>query len=151
MTATTPSALPAAPDMSLELAERLLGGVRAEAAASGVGLAAVVVDRGGNLVAAARMDGSQLGAFSLANDKAYTAVAFGHPTGAWAESSTPGGSDWGLAGTLGGRAIVFAGGLPVYADGALIGAVGASGAASTVDAHCVRTAIAAAGLQSEHP
>lgn len=137
-----------APDMSLELAEIMLRGVRDAASAVGELLAAAVVDRGGNLVAAVRMDGAQLGASSLALDKAYTAAAFGQPTGAWAQSSTPGASDWGLAATLGGRAVVFAGGIPVYAEGQLIGGIGASGAASTVDECCAAKAVAAAGLST---
>jgi glc operon protein GlcG len=134
------------PDMSLLLAEQLLTGVQRAAREEGVSLAAAVVDRGGNVVASARMDRAQLGAMSLAQDKAYTAVAFGHPTGAWAVSSQPGESDWGLGGTLGGRAVVFPGGVPVFAAGELIGAVGVSGAASLVDEQCAELAIKAAGL-----
>lgn len=136
------------PDMSLPVARGLVDGVCRAAERAGVRLAAVVVDRGGNLVAAARMDTAQLGAMSLASDKAATAVAFGHPTRAWSEVSRPGGSDWGLAGTLGGRAIVFPGGLPVFLGPDLIGAVGVSGAAADVDEHCAAQAIAALGLAS---
>jgi uncharacterized protein GlcG (DUF336 family) len=134
------------PDMSLEIADRLLAGVRRLAEQEGVRLAAVVLDRGGNLVAAARMDAAQLGATSLAADKAYTAAAFGQPTSAWAESSAPGGSDWGLGSTLGGRAVVFPGGVPIYADGTLIGALGVSGAASVTDAQCADSAVTEAGF-----
>lgn len=136
------------PDMSLELAEQLLNEVTRHAAEQRLRLAAAVVDRGGNLVAAARMDLAQLGAMSIALDKAHTAASFGHPTRAWAEVSAPGGTDWGLAGTLGGRAIVFPGGLPLYADATLIGALGVSGAASEIDDLCAAKAVAAAGLAS---
>ena len=136
------------PDMSLELADLLLDAVQRSAREQRVRLAAAVVDRGGNLVAAIRMDHAQLGAMSVALDKAHTAVSFGHPTRAWAQVSTPGGTDWGLAGTLGGRAIVFPGGLPIFADATLIGAVGVSGAASDVDELCAATAVTAAGLAS---
>lgn len=134
------------PDMSLDLARRLLAELESEAQAAGVSLAGVVVDRAGCPVAAIRMDGAQLGAVPLATDKAYTAVAFGHPTSRWAQASAPGGPDWGLGATLGGRAVVFPGGCPVYADGALVGALGVSGAASTVDERCAEKAIAATGL-----
>lgn len=134
--------------MSLELAEQILTGLKSEAAAVGERLAVVVVDRGGNPVAALRMDGAQLGAHSLASDKAYTAVAFGLPTGAWASTSTPGAGDWGLAGTLAGRAVVFPGGVPVYLDGQLIGGVGVSGAKSVVDEACAEKAVVSAGLST---
>jgi glc operon protein GlcG len=135
-----------APDMSLAVAAALLDGVTEHADGEGIRLAAAVVDRGGNLVASLRMDNAQLGAMSLACDKAVTAVSFGHPTRAWADSSAPGGSDWGLAHTLGGRAVVFPGGVPVFADGVLVGALGVSGAASDVDEKCALGAVQSAGL-----
>ncbi len=136
------------PDMSLEVAERLLDGVRAEAVARGLSLAAVVVDRGGNTVASIRMDGAQLGAGSLALDKAVTAASFGFPTSAWTTSSAPGGSDWGLSHTLGGRAIVFPGGIPVFSSAHLVGALGVSGAASEVDEACAVHAVQTHGLDT---
>lgn len=140
------SALVMTHDMSLAIAEGLLAGVKRDAEAKGVLLAAAVVDRGGNLVASMRMDHAQLGAGSLALDKAVTAISFGYPTSAWCESSAPGGSDWGLAHTLSGRAIVFPGGVPVFASSELVGALGVSGAASEVDEACARNAVAAIGL-----
>jgi glc operon protein GlcG len=133
--------LMAVSDMSLEVAERLIARVQTEALARDVRLAAAVVDRGGNLVASARMDHAQLGAGSLALDKAVTAVSFGFPTSAWTASSAPGGSDWGLAHTLAGRAIVFPGGVPVFFGEDLVGAVGVSGAASEVDEACAVIAV----------
>mgnify|MGYP001148483382 CR=1 FL=1 len=135
-------------DVSLATAQRLIEEVRAESARAGLLLAAGVVDAGGNLVAAARMDGAQLGALGLAIDKAYTAVSFGFPTSAWTQSSAPGGSDWGLAATLGGRAVVFPGGVPLYREGTLVGAIGVSGAASVHDEACARAAVAACGLET---
>lgn len=135
-------------DVSLEAAQRLIAAVHAECGRRGVRLAAAVVDAGGNLVACGRMDGAQLGALAIATDKAYTAVAFGFPTGAWVESSAPGGSDWGLGHTLGGRAVVFPGGIPLYSDGELVGGLGASGAASAVDEACALAAAAACGFEA---
>lgn len=134
-------------DVSLSAAQGLIAEVHAECARRSVRLAAAVVDAGGNLVACGRMDGSQLGALSIATDKAYTAVAFGLPTGAWIESSAPGGSDWGLGSTLGGRAVVFPGGVPLFLDGELVGALGVSGTASTVDEACAVAAAAAVGFE----
>ena len=136
------------PDMSLSLAEALLDGVKKEATAAGCALSAVVVDRAGHPVASCRMDGAQLGAASIASDKAYTAAAFGRPTAAWSESSAPAGPDWGMAGALGGRCIVFPGGLPVFSGQHLIGAVGVSGAASSIDQTCAENAIHSTGLTS---
>lgn len=143
-----PTPLVVSPDMSLAVATALLDGVAGHADGAGIRLAAAVVDRGGNLVASMRMDNAQLGAMSLALDKAFTAVSFGHPTRAWSTSSAPGGSDWGLAHTLGSRAVVFPGGVPVFADGALVGGLGVSGAASDTDEKCAIGAVLSAGLSA---
>jgi uncharacterized protein GlcG (DUF336 family) len=142
------AALVVTADMSLAIAQALLAGVQAEATRRAVRLAASVVDRGGNVVASARMDHAQLGAASLAHDKAVTAVSFGHPTAAWSHSSAPGGSDWGLAHTLGGRAIVFPGGVPVFCGHELIGGLGVSGAAAAVDEACAEAALTSVALRS---
>ena len=136
------------PDMSHEVAQRLVSAVHAAAEEHGVRLAAAVVDRGGNVVVAARMDGAQLGAMSLGIDKAFTAVSFGHPTSMWAASSTPGASDWGLGTTLGGRAIVFPGGVPLYSEGNLVGGLGVSGAAASTDESCAEAAAEACDLRT---
>jgi uncharacterized protein GlcG (DUF336 family) len=135
--------------MSLDTALALLEAVRRAADDKGVLLAVAVVDRGANLVASLRMDGAQLGAGSLALDKAVSAVAFQQPTSAWVTSSAPGGSDWGLAGTLRGQAIVFPGGVPIFADNELVGGIGISGAASSVDESCAVAAVTELGLEQE--
>lgn len=135
-------------DVSAAMAQKLIEAVHNECQRRNIRLAAAVLDSGGNLVAAARMDDCQLGALGLAADKAYTAVSFGASTSAWVERSAPGGSDWGLGMTLSGRAIVFPGGVPLFQEGQMIGALGVSGAASTVDEACALAAIAACGLEA---
>ena len=132
--------------LPLDLAQQILAGVRAEAERRGAAMGAAVVDAGGNLVASVRMDGAQLVALPLATDKAYTAVALDAPTETWADSTTPGGADWGMASALGGRLVVFAGGLPVRLHGVLAGGVGVSGSAAAVDRACAEAGLAAAGL-----
>lgn len=134
------------PSVSLDLALRILDGVRVAARERGVALAACVVDPGGNVVAAIRMDGAQLVAAPLAADKAWTAMAAGAPTERWAEMTAPGGSDWGLSSAIGGRFVVFPGGLPIRVAGDLVGGLGVSGAAGSVDRACGEAGLAAAGL-----
>ena len=104
-------------DVGVDLALRILGHVRETAAGMGLALAGVVTDRGGHVVASCRMDGAPLGALPIATDKAYTAALWGMRTGDMAEATLPGGGDWGFANTIGGRMIVFAGGVPIEADG----------------------------------
>ena len=131
--------------VSLEAALALLAAVREEASARGLALAMAVVDDGGNVVASARMDGAALGAMPLAVGKAYTAVLWDTPTGAFAASTQPGGDDWGWNATDR-RIVVYAGGIPLHVDGGLVGGVGASGATAAEDEACVVAAVQAVGL-----
>jgi uncharacterized protein GlcG (DUF336 family) len=132
--------------IDLESALRLLEEVRAEAARQGLLVAVAVADRGGNAVASARMDGAALGAMTLAVDKAYTAVLWEVPTGEFMASTQPGGADWGFNTTTGGRVVVYAGGLPIFADGELVGGLGVSGGTGEQDEACARAALTALGL-----
>jgi uncharacterized protein GlcG (DUF336 family) len=133
-------------EVGIQLAQALLDAARAKAEQMGLAISAAVVDCGGQLVAAIRMDGAQICAMPLAIDKAYTAVACGMPTSAWADRTQPGGRDWGLNTALGGRLIAFAGGRPLHADSSLIGAIGVSGAAAAQDEVIVNAAVESAGL-----
>jgi uncharacterized protein GlcG (DUF336 family) len=129
---------------SLELLER----VRAEAEARSLELSTCVVDAGGHVIASQRMDGAALGAMRLAVGKAYTAVLWGSRTGDFMASTQPGGPDWGWNSTDAGI-VVYAGGLPLYSDGMLVGGVGASGATAAEDEACVAAAVAALGFATD--
>jgi uncharacterized protein GlcG (DUF336 family) len=131
--------------LSLELALDLVARVRAEATARQLALAVAVVDPGGGPIASQRMDGAALGAMELAAGKAYTAVLWATPTAEFARSTQPGGADWGWN-TTDPRIVVYAGGIPLLADGELVGGLGASGGTAEQDAECVSTAARALGL-----
>jgi uncharacterized protein GlcG (DUF336 family) len=133
--------------LSLALALELLAAVRSEAQSRELALAVCVVDTGGHVIASQRMDGAALGAMRLAVGKAYTAVLWGTRTGDFTESTQPGGADWGWN-TTDDRIVVYAGGLPLVADGGLVGGVGASGGAADEDEACVAAAARALGLSS---
>jgi glc operon protein GlcG len=132
---------------SLEQALELLERVRVEAAPRSLSLAMCVVDAGGHVIASQRMDGCALGAMQLAYGKAYTAVLWGTSTGEFTASTQPGGADWGWI-TTDSRIVVYAGGVPLFADGELVGGLGASGGTADQDEECVTTAAEAAGFAS---
>ena len=131
----------------LDAALELLAAARTEAERRGLAIAAVVTDPGGNLVAASRMDGAPFGVVTVALDKAYTSVAFGVPSGDWAESTAPGAPDWGFQGALGGRMAVYPGGVPLVRDGVIVGAIGVSGGEGHEDLACAEAAAAALGME----
>jgi cob(I)alamin adenosyltransferase len=130
---------------SLELALQLLERVRTEAAARGLALAMCVVDAGGHVLAAQRMDGAALGAMRLAEGKAYTAVLWGTRTADFTESTQPGGADWGWN-TTDDRIVVYAGGIPLIVEGRLVGGLGASGGLADEDEACVVAAAQSLGF-----
>jgi len=86
-----------------------------------------VVDEGNNLVAFARMDGAWLGSIDIAQGKAYTARAFDMGTDALAPMCQPGEPLFGIHASNQGRPVIFPGGVPLKADGGVVGAIGASG------------------------
>ena len=134
--------------ITLEAALELLLNVRKAANVVSRNLAMVVVDIGGRVVVAQNMDGSQISAMRLAEDKAFTAVACGAPTEAWSDCSKPDGSDWGLALSAGGKFIVFPGGLPIKINGVLLGGLGVSGGPAEIDRSCGASALIATGFDS---
>jgi uncharacterized protein GlcG (DUF336 family) len=117
----------------------------AHAEESGVLIAVVVVDVSGGVVALERMDGAPFVAAALAQDKAWTAAAFAAPNDTWSGASKPDGRYWGLAGALGGRFSVLAGGVPVVLDRQTVGAVGVSGGDDEFDRACATAAAEAIG------
>lgn len=134
-------------DVGLDLARRILEEVVVAAEREGLCLSAVVADRAGNPVASIRMDGAPLGSYAIAADKAFSSAVWNDRTGAMGEIAGPGGEDYGIAGLLGGRMVVFAGGVPVRAEGRQVGALGVSGARSPEDEAVALAALAACGLE----
>jgi uncharacterized protein GlcG (DUF336 family) len=133
---------------SLATALELLAGVRAEAEKRSLALAGSVVDAGGHVIASQRMDGASLGALQLADGKAYTAVLWGVRSGYLMRTTQPGGDDWGFNLTDP-RVVVYAGGVPLFAEGQLVGGLGASGGTPEQDEECVAAAALEAGFAIE--
>jgi uncharacterized protein GlcG (DUF336 family) len=100
-----------------------------------------VVDAGGGLVAHVRMDGAWLGSVDIAIDKAWTARAFDAATEDLARITQSGQQGFGLNSTNDSRVVIFGGGIPIKLDGAVIGAVGASGGSVEEDVTVARAAV----------
>jgi uncharacterized protein GlcG (DUF336 family) len=111
--------------------------------AEGIGalVSAAVVDAGGHLVHFQRMDRAEIAGPTLAVDKAFTAVAHRIETAELGPLTAPGAPLWGLQANGGGRYVVFAGGLPCWYDGVVVGGVGVSGGTPEEDAACARAAL----------
>ena len=131
--------------LDAKTAQAIVAGCAAHATAKQQSHAIAVVDLGGHLVAALRMDGNGSGIMDFSIAKAEAVAAWGFSTAQMEENSkgTPGFAN-------APRVVTVPGGVPVWStDGKTrIGAVGASGEAPADDAACAEAGIAAAGLRS---
>ena len=102
-----------------------------------------VADAHGELLALARLDGAPVSSVTVATNKAYTAARLRRPTRVLGASIQTRNIDIGYYGDP--RYTGFGGGLPVYADGAVVGAVAVSGLSDAEDEALAAMAIAALG------
>jgi len=125
--------------ISLEQAKKIMAGAEAEAKKNNWNVCIVVLDSGGNVVLLQRMDGAQFGSVEVAREKAYSAVAFRRPTKAFDDALAQGGANLRVLRLPG--ASPLEGGIPIVADGKLIGGIGVSGVTSAQDAQIGRAGI----------
>ncbi len=134
-------------------AEKAVAGARAKAMEIGVAMAIAVVNESGVLTDFIRMDDSELVAVPIAQDKAYTALVNRLSTMELGAQCQPGGPLYGLQHNLNGRMVIFPGGVPIWRDGKLIGAVGVSGGTVEQDQLCASAGVEAVcneGLPEKH-
>jgi uncharacterized protein GlcG (DUF336 family) len=129
--------------VNLEDARRVIAAAEAKAAEIGQPMNIAVVDGGGNLVSHVRMDGAWIGSIDISINKAFTSRAFDITTKDLADNSQSGDQFFGIHVSNRGRVMIFAGGIPLKRDGAVVGAIGVSGGSGEQD-HSVAEAGAAA-------
>jgi uncharacterized protein GlcG (DUF336 family) len=103
----------------------------------------VVMDVTGTVCAAARMDGARTITYEIAVAKANTAREFETSTAVLAARVKP--ENKIAIGQVASRIAFLGGGEPIVRDGAVVGAVGASGGNEDQDVECARVCIAAVG------
>lgn len=130
---------PYGPPITLEQAKKALAGAEAEARKNNWNVVIAILDSGGNLVLLERMDNTQIGGVEVAQQKAYSAVAFRRPGKVFQDAIAAGGVGLRFLRLEG--AVPLDGGLLIVADGKIIGGIGVSGVTSEQDAQ-----IASAGL-----
>ncbi|CAN5872013.1 heme-binding protein [soil metagenome] len=124
------------------LSHRIVEAAERKAQEMGHPFVIAVVDESGVLKGFSRMDNAALLAVQIAQDKAYTAVAFGMPTDAWYDfikddpplaAGAPTGFD---------RLVIVGGGFPITVDGQAVGAIGVSGGHYTQDMEVAQAGLA---------
>lgn len=128
--------------LSLAAAKKMAAAAEAEAAKNNWNMVISVLDDGGNLLYLERMDGAQLGSIEVSQGKARTALKFKRPSKAFQDLID---KDQEHLITLGITGVQ--GGLPVMAEGKVIGSIGVSGAASNQDEQCAQAGLNALGAQ----
>lgn len=128
--------------LTLEDARRIIAAAERKAIELKLPYNIAVVDAGGALVAHVRMDGAWLGSVDIAIDKAWTARAFDMTTEDLAQLTQSGRQGFGLNTTNHCRVVIFGGGIPIRAEGTVIGAVGASGGSVADDILVAQAALA---------
>jgi len=126
-TPTTPYGAP----ISLEQAKKVAAGAEAEARKNGWNVVIAILDSGGHLVLLQRLDNTQFASVEVAQQKAYSAVAFRRPTKVFQDGVAAGGEGLRILKLAG--ATPVEGGLPLIVDGKLVGAIGVSGVTSQQD------------------
>jgi glc operon protein GlcG len=124
------------PAINAAAAKKIAAGVIAECAKNQWNVAVAVVDNHGYLVYFERMDNTQTASMDIAVGKAKAAATYRRPTRVFMEviNKAP------ATATLPG---VFAspGGLPIMADGKVIGGVGVSGVTGDQDEQCSKAGL----------
>ena len=125
------------PPVTVATAKKIAAGTIAECQKNGWNVAVAVVDNHGYLVYFERMEDTQYASNDIAIGKARAAATYRRPSRAFMEAINKGSP---ATATLGG---VYAspGGLPIFVDGKITGAVGVSGVTGDQDEQCARAGL----------
>jgi glc operon protein GlcG len=115
--------------LSLAAARKIVAAAEAEANARGVGVVIAVVDSSGTIIELSRMDTAQVASVNVGIGKARTAAIYRRPSRDFEEQIKSGR----IAALALADATPLQGGVPVFVDGKIVGAVGVSGDTPQVD------------------
>jgi glc operon protein GlcG len=128
--------LPYGPPIPLDQAKRAMAAAELEAAKNSWQVAITILDSGGNIVMFHRIDNAQLSATGVSEGKARTALEFKRASKALDDAIAGGGAGLRLLALK--NITPIEGGMPLVADGKIIGAIGVSGALSSQDAQVAK-------------
>ncbi len=140
--AAAPPMTPYGAPINLAAAKKAMAAAEAEAAKNNWPVAIAVVDSAGQLVLFQRQENTQIGSIEVAIGKAKTANDFRRSTKVLENAIAGGGAGLRLLAIR--TASPLEGGVPIIADGKVIGAVGVSGVLSSQDAQVAQAGADAA-------
>ena len=131
--------LPTKPVLTLNVAKQIAAAAEAEAVKNSWPVAVSIVDPGGQLIYFQKIDDTQIGSVEVSIAKARCAALFKRPSKALADVVT--GGNVGMMSLPG--SIPVEGGVPLYVDGQIVGAIGISGVMSNQDGVVAQAGVAA--------
>ncbi|MGF1636501.1 MAG: heme-binding protein [Cyclobacteriaceae bacterium] len=126
------------PYLSLEDALKISAAAEVKAKKENWNVVIAIMDEGGHLISLQKMDGVQIGSVEVAQAKAKTSVFFKRPSKAFEDMVKQGNVHISTLPNV----CAVEGGLPIFIDGVIVGAIGISGVTSAQDG-----IIAAAALE----
>jgi uncharacterized protein GlcG (DUF336 family) len=126
--------------LSLAAARLIADAALAECASRGFHTSVAVVDRSGNLLVVLRDELAHPVTVEMARSKAYTAVAFRTSTLDFRNDTASDPARLPQRDVPG--ILALAGGVPIYSDGEIIGAVASSGSSQPTDDECAKAGVA---------
>jgi uncharacterized protein GlcG (DUF336 family) len=130
---------PYGPPIGIEDARKVMNAAEGEAAKNNWAVVISIIDSGGNIVMLHRRDDVQLSSIEIAQGKAKTALMFKRPSKVLDDAISSGGT--GLRFLALKDIVPLEGGVPIVADGKIIGAIGVSGVLSSQDAQIARAGV----------
>jgi uncharacterized protein GlcG (DUF336 family) len=127
------------PSITLERAKKVAAAAMAEVVRNHWTMAVAIVDTAGDLVYFEKMDDTQVGSTIVCQEKARSAARFKRSTKAFQDMLAAGGEGVRVLRIQG--AVPVEGGLPLLADGKVIGAVGVSGGTGPQDGQCAQAGV----------
>jgi glc operon protein GlcG len=137
--------LPYGAPITLDQAKRVMAAAELEAAKNSWQVAITILDSGGNLVMFHKVDNAQLSAVTTSEGKARTALEFKLPSKALDDAIAAGGAGMRLLALK--NITPLQGGILVEINGAIVGAIGVSGALSAQDEQVAAAGAAALARQ----
>jgi len=124
------------PPVNIAAAKKIAAGVIAECAKNSWNVAVAVVDNHGFLVYFERMENTQTASMDIAVGKARTAATYRRTTRVFMEAINKGPATATLPNVM-----ASPGGVPIFADGKVIGGVGVSGVTGDQDEQCAKAGL----------
>ena len=137
-----PPIIPYGAPLGLEAAKKVMAAAEAEAVKNNWAMAIVILDSTGHMVMLHKLDNTQYGSLMAAEDKAHSAINYRRPSKVFEDLVAQGGI--GLRSLALRGASPLEGGIPINADGKIVGAIGVSGGTSVQDGQVAKAGADAA-------